>query len=446
MAAGMSSDQVDNLFNALASRFDERYSRNTRQVPADDGALNQNVPNGRAQFRPDEIGYFDPHLSSEFGEGDMVQVGKDTMYRNVHLFISRAKSIAQSKEPEGPNLVRRSLEQCLRGAALMWHTHELSELEQDALRGLGTGLERWEAMLLKRFKELRSVALQRLMGEKYTTNDAKHRKEPTAYVQSVLSHARASGIDNVLNQLDMAWTNLDAEVQRDIPEPTERTTVTEFQSQLERMKPVWFRIYGKSSHSGPTNTSQSGQGAANSSNRRDGRFGDNRIGTSGRFHSNLPRYGTGFPSGSNSWGYNSYRPNFPSYQFPPFRNFSGNDYSNSPNAYQRPPFQSAFPSHQRDSNAPLFDQLNNSQPSRPLPYRTPLQLTQSAATGNQGRPSGQKFTTNSRNTRPGQSYRRPALPAYQAQPTEPTEGEYALQYPDNAFNHPGETNYNSGQV
>jgi hypothetical protein len=49
-------------------------------------------------------------------------------------------------------------------------------------------------------------------------------------------------MENTLNQLDLAWTNLDAELQRDIPEPTERTTITEFQSQLDRMKPVWFRL------------------------------------------------------------------------------------------------------------------------------------------------------------------------------------------------------------
>ena len=172
----------------------------------------------------------------------MVQSGKDVLYRDVRLFIARAKSIAQSKGPEGPNLVRRSLEQCLRGAALMWHTHELSELKQEALRGLGQGLERWELHLLKRFKELRCVSLQRLMNEKYTLADARNRREPTSYVQSLLSHARSAEMENTLNQLDLAWTNLDAELQRDIPEPTERTTITEFQSQLDRMKPVWFRL------------------------------------------------------------------------------------------------------------------------------------------------------------------------------------------------------------
>ena len=95
----------------------------------------------RPHFRPEEIGFFDPLLAKEFGDGDMVQSGKDVLYRDVQLFISRAKSIAESKGPDGPNVVRRSLEQCLRGSALMWHIHELTEFEKEALRAMGHGLE-----------------------------------------------------------------------------------------------------------------------------------------------------------------------------------------------------------------------------------------------------------------------------------------------------------------
>ena len=79
----------------------------------------------------------------------------------------------------------------------MWHTHELSELEQEALRGLGQGLERWETALTKRFKEPRTISLQKLMTEKYTTQDAKARREPAAYVQTILGYARSAGMESV---------------------------------------------------------------------------------------------------------------------------------------------------------------------------------------------------------------------------------------------------------
>jgi hypothetical protein len=128
----------------------------------------------------------------------------------------------------------------------MWHTHELTDFEKEALRGMGQGLEQWEAQLYRRFREARADGVKKMINQTYTTQDARNRREPTEFLQTLLKHARSGGIDTVRHQLDIAWSNLDPELQRDIPEPTEATSITEFQGLLDRKKTVWFKIYGRS--------------------------------------------------------------------------------------------------------------------------------------------------------------------------------------------------------
>lgn len=68
--------------------------------------------------QPEDIGYFDPHLDEAYGKGDIVHIGKDVYYRDVHLFLGQAKSIAMAK---GPYLIRIGLHICLRGDAQKWY-------------------------------------------------------------------------------------------------------------------------------------------------------------------------------------------------------------------------------------------------------------------------------------------------------------------------------------
>jgi hypothetical protein len=69
-------------------------------------------------------------------------------------------------------------------------------------------------------------------------------------------------METIQNQLDIAWSNLDAELQRDIAEPDDRTTVSDFINRLEAMKPVWFRIYGKGPAHPSSNATNPGLGFA----------------------------------------------------------------------------------------------------------------------------------------------------------------------------------------
>jgi len=41
----------------------------------------------RISFKVEKLNFFDPELPIEYGLGDVVRIGKDTIYRNVHLFV-----------------------------------------------------------------------------------------------------------------------------------------------------------------------------------------------------------------------------------------------------------------------------------------------------------------------------------------------------------------------
>lgn len=77
-------------------------------------------------FRPEDIGYFNPHVDEAYGKGDIVQLGKDVYYCDVHLFLGQAKSAAMAK---GFYPIRTSLHNCLQGSAQQWYAAELSDLQ-----------------------------------------------------------------------------------------------------------------------------------------------------------------------------------------------------------------------------------------------------------------------------------------------------------------------------
>ncbi len=66
-------------------------------------------------FKIEELGFFDPKLPIKYGFGNIMKFGKDTIYRNVHLFIQRINNITSFK---GDKTVNHNLSLYLRKAAL----------------------------------------------------------------------------------------------------------------------------------------------------------------------------------------------------------------------------------------------------------------------------------------------------------------------------------------
>lgn len=79
-------------------------------------------------FRPDDVGYFDPHKDTD---GDMTTLGKEVWFTDVHLFVDRVRDVAKLK---GENVVKTNLPSCLRGSALAWYSTELDNEDRQDLR------------------------------------------------------------------------------------------------------------------------------------------------------------------------------------------------------------------------------------------------------------------------------------------------------------------------
>ncbi len=116
-------------------------------------------------------------LTEEFIE----HAEKDIYFRNVHLFLKRVKDVTKIKNAAQ---IRENLFTCLRGLTLQWYTSELSENTKDLLR-YDNGVEYWEKELIKRFKKPASVTMTSLVKEKYTMKDARKRREPREYAETI---------------------------------------------------------------------------------------------------------------------------------------------------------------------------------------------------------------------------------------------------------------------
>ncbi len=209
------------------------------QVYANNAGANQEQANPinrvRPSWRSDEVGYFNPHLDAAMGTGDIVQSGKDTYYRNVYLFIDRIRDAASVR---GGDVVRANLSTCLRGSAQEWYSFELTQLERDALRGLGEGVDQRIQALEKRFKPSILISMTALTSEKYSLADARNRREPASFVQPIIRHAKGAGFDSVKAQLTYAWNQIDVKLKRDILKPNDNTTTSSFIQGLKAKKEI----------------------------------------------------------------------------------------------------------------------------------------------------------------------------------------------------------------
>ena len=104
-----------------------------------------------ARWYAADLGFFDPNYKGKTvttGEA-MEHLGKNTIFRDVHLFVERAKDVAAI---QGDEMVRQNLVTCLKGAALAWYTSELIA-DQKQLLKMGHGIEEWEQKLVAQFKK-----------------------------------------------------------------------------------------------------------------------------------------------------------------------------------------------------------------------------------------------------------------------------------------------------
>jgi len=145
--ANLSQANLDAIINGLANNLLNRpeFVNNLRgpqgplgpQGNPGTGNDNAGVQLIDTRWRIEEFGLFEPDLyvDDRNPPGDVITVGKDSIYRNVDAFCERIKDAISTK---GVETVRDNLHLCLCGAASHWWTFELSEIDKLAVRSDGT--------------------------------------------------------------------------------------------------------------------------------------------------------------------------------------------------------------------------------------------------------------------------------------------------------------------
>ena len=358
-----------------------------------------------SRWMANDLGFFDPNYDDKtiHTAASIEHAGKDTFFRDVHLFVDRATQLSATKSFK---VVRDNLWLSLRGSAISWYTSELSDAER-RLTTLGDELEEWTKLLVKRFKQPSFVAMESLLKETYTMRDAAAKREPRDFASRMLRTAKDAGIKDVLPQLDMIYTNIDLNLRMFLVRPTDKSTVETFLSELDDRKYEWWAYAARR-----TDASYRSEKAPQRSNQRP----QNQ--TQGQY---LFR-----PQQSQ----NPFRPQQAAngYQQAPY-------YGNNPQFGQRPAFQQRPYSA---PNVPYQSNVNNQpQQSRPYQYSSQPQPQQAFRPSNQG--NANQYSGQTRNMNPNQApgqrtgdfnknpYRKPFVPnaarAYHGEASSSSEGQ-----------------------
>ncbi|KAJ5689576.1 hypothetical protein N7462_003968 [Penicillium macrosclerotiorum] len=186
-------------------------------------------------WKPSDIGLFNPEIRDN-GEG-VATISNVTNYKDVYIFIDRMKDLIPTKSEE---IVRSNIASCLRGSALGWYTSQLSELERAALRSNPVHSPvGWFSTLEAKFRPPRSELLHRFNTTTYAKRDIRAGTPVRHYAQQMLRLARGLGHTSPRDQMIQIRQGLEGDLRRDVPVPSDSTTMSEFISSLEQKYLDW---------------------------------------------------------------------------------------------------------------------------------------------------------------------------------------------------------------
>ncbi|KLJ13341.1 hypothetical protein EMPG_11716 [Blastomyces silverae] len=112
---------------------------------------------------------------------------------DVYQLESASGIIISMEITRDPAKINPNLNSCLSGEAERWWTTETSEVTRIGLIAHTNGVEGWCKALEKRFKISGSRALNKLQQTRFTIQDIRDGKNPTAYITNVISAAKHCG-------------------------------------------------------------------------------------------------------------------------------------------------------------------------------------------------------------------------------------------------------------
>ena len=181
-----------------------------------------------------KVEYFDSTADDfEF----VINLKKYVFYKNVYAFVDKLKNVSSVREKDKFRLV---ILQCFRDIAFIWHLTEFSNIEKEIYRDMF--LQNWYNVLIKRFKERVSAALNYLQSIKYTFENARKHKDFRVFAQNLFKHVKIADLNSVYNQLVLIWNNLNWQFRQHVSQFTEQTTIQAFLKQFDNNCDIWFEM------------------------------------------------------------------------------------------------------------------------------------------------------------------------------------------------------------
>lgn len=148
----------------------------------DDSSDNENVNN---RWNSSDLEYFDSMYDGKFVsiESALKHMSKNTYFRNVHLFLERAKEMMILKINE---LIQINLWLSLWEDVLKWW-YTLDDIEKRILKYENNdSLDEWAQLLIKQFSQSLNMTIDSMLNEKYTLQDAFNRRESQSFAQKII--------------------------------------------------------------------------------------------------------------------------------------------------------------------------------------------------------------------------------------------------------------------
>ena len=233
----LSNEQLTLIATAMATAMANAQSHLQSRQPSPTSGTRE-VQTAAEAFKPRDIGYFEPDAEQEA----METKENKAIYHNVWTFTTRLR--VKASTPESAQALRQNLDACLLGKAERWYTQELNNLSRSGLRNNPNGINAWCEALEARFREAPGISLTKLESLRYTTRDARNRRDPEDYCQEIMVHGRNAGTATTDHaQVLMAYQHMDGALRMSLPLVNEQTTMASFIKHLTVQKFNWFDVY-----------------------------------------------------------------------------------------------------------------------------------------------------------------------------------------------------------
>ena len=198
--------------SSTSSSSESINSQNSFDFQSDDGLNASEVGNFNSRWNVVDVEFFDFMYDDKSIDIDdfIAHISKNTYFKNVHYFIRRVNDITTMKKVD---MIRQNLWTCLRNTVLAWWTGEFIDNEKLMITLIAESknkLQQWTRMLHVKFKSSFNIVLKALQNERYTLRNAANRRELKKYAQKILRLAMNANLNNVKNQLDTIYNDIDS--------------------------------------------------------------------------------------------------------------------------------------------------------------------------------------------------------------------------------------------